>query len=230
MVGTALGLVAIYGRNVPWREDWNMVPPLVGKEGNLFEWLWVPTAEHRLPLPKAIYLALLKVSGGDFRIGMFANVLMLGGLCLAMLLMAWRLHRAETRLADVFFPLVLLHLGHLENMILGWQITFVLPVVLVCVWLFIIVHDRWPLSPKLAVTAGLMLVSLPLSAAIGLIFTPFVAFWLVAGTLLHCRNMTARWIVPFQIACVLVSVVTVGLYFASPSGDQCRILELYRRS
>jgi hypothetical protein len=215
MVGTALGLIAIYGRNVPWREDWYMVPPLVGKEGNLLEWLWAPVMEHRLPFPKAIYLVLLKVSGGDFRIGMLANVLMLGGLCLAMLLMARYLRGGETRLADAFFPLVLVHPGHMENMIFGWQIAFVVPTVLVCMWLLIIVSDRWPLSR--AVTAGLMLVLLPLSAAIGLIFTPFVAFWLAAGTLLHRRNMSARWIAPFQIACVLVSVVTVGLYFASPS-------------
>jgi hypothetical protein len=217
MVGTALGSIAIYGRNVPFFDDWYMVPALVGKEGNLLEWLWTPAMEHRLPFPKGIYLALLKVSGGDFRIGMLANVLMLGGLCLAMLLMARRLRGGETRLADAFFPLVLLHMGHMQNIIWGWQIAFVVPTVLVCVWLLIIVGDRWLLSPGVAVTAGLTLVLLPLSAAIGLIFTPFVAFWLAAGTLLHRRNMTAKWIVPFQIACVLVSVATVGFYFASPS-------------
>src|SRR5438309_3316190 len=58
----------------------------------------------------------LKISGGDFRIGMVANTLMLAGLCLAMILTARRIRGGQTRLADAFFPLALLHLGHWENM------------------------------------------------------------------------------------------------------------------
>jgi hypothetical protein len=46
------------------------------------------------------------------RIAMIANTLMLGMLCLAMILTARRLRGGQTRLADAFFPLVYLHLGH----------------------------------------------------------------------------------------------------------------------
>ena len=118
MVGTMLGWIGLYGSNLPWREDWFMVPALVGKEPHLLDWLWAQTMEHRTPIQKAVYLILLRASGGDFRIGMIVNSLMLGGLCLAMILMARRLRGGQTRLADAFFPLVLLHLGHLENIFL----------------------------------------------------------------------------------------------------------------
>lgn len=212
MVVTMLSWIAIYASNVPWREDWVMVPALVGKEPHLLEWLWAQTMEHRTPLQRAVYLILLRASD-DFRIGMIANTLTLGGLCLAMILMARRLRGGQTRLADAFFPLVFLHLGHLENIFLGWQIQFVISTSLACVWLLIIVGGRWPLSPKVAAAAGLTLVLLPLSGGNGMIFTPFVALWLAADTLLYRRDMTARWIVPFQSACVIVSIALAGLYF-----------------
>jgi hypothetical protein len=228
MLSVVLGCVAMYGRSVPWREDWYMVPALAGQEQDLLHWLRAQHVEHRLPFPKAVYLVLLKISGGDFRIGMIANTLMLAGLSLAMILTARRirglrlierwlkagvLESGQTRLADTFFPLALLHLGHWDNMVWGWGIAFVIPTVLVCVWLLIIVRCPWPLPPKIAVTAVLTTVLLPLSCAIGLIFTPFVALWLAAGTLLYERSTSPMWVVPFQSACVIISIVFACYYF-----------------
>jgi hypothetical protein len=213
MTGVVLGCIAIYGHNVPLAEDWVMVPPLVGREPNLLQWLWAQNNEHRLPLQKAVYLVLLKASGGDFRIGMLANTLMLAGLCLAMIVTARRLRGGQTRLADAFFPLALLHLGHWENMVWGWQIQFVISTGLVCVWLLVIVRENWPLPPKPALAAGLTLVLLPLSGANGLLFTPFVALWLAIGTLLYRGEMTATWLTPFLSACVIISIALSGLYF-----------------
>src|SRR6516165_3863760 len=223
MLSIVLGCVAMYGYSVPWREDWSMVPALVGQEQNLPHWLWAQTVEHRVPFPKAVYLVLLKISGGDFRIGMIANTLMLAGLSLAMILTARRIRGEQTRLADTFFPLALLHLGHWDNMIWGWAIAFVIPAVLVCVWLLIIVRCPWPLPPKIAVTVGLITVLLPLSSAVGLIFTPFVALWLAAGAILYQRGTSPRWVVPFQSACVIISIVFACRYFVHyvppPSGQ-----------
>ena len=184
MVAAMLGWITAYGRNVPWDEDWVMVPALVGKEPHLLKWLWAQTEEHRTPIQKVVYLVLLKASGGDFRIGMIANAVALGGLCLAMILIARRLRGGQTRLADVFFPLILLHFGHFENIFRGWQLQFIISAGLVCVWLLIIVGGRWPLSSKVAVIAGITLVLLPLSGGHGMIFTPFVVLWLAAGVLL----------------------------------------------
>ena len=46
-----------------------------------------------------------------------------------------------------------------------------------------------------------------------MIFTPFVALWLVGGTLLYRDEMRARWMTPFQITCVIFSIALIGLYF-----------------
>jgi len=213
MTGIVIGGIFTYSHNVPLAEDWDMVPALTGQQPNLLEWLWAQNNEHRLPLQKAIYLVLLKLSGGDFRIGMIASTLMLAGVCLAMILTTRRLRGGQTRLADAFFPLALLHLGHWENMVWSWQIQFVISTLLVCVWLLIIVRDRWPLPPKIALAAGVILVLLPLSGANGVLLTPFVASWLAAGTVLHRRCTTSTWITPFQSACVILSIASAGLYF-----------------
>src|SRR5258708_2618059 len=111
MTAIVLTCVVIYGRNLPWREDWDMVPALTGQQPNLLEWLWAQNNEHRLPLQKVLYLVLLRISGGDFRIGMIANTLMLGGLSLASILTARRLLGGRTRLSDACFPLACLLAG-----------------------------------------------------------------------------------------------------------------------
>jgi hypothetical protein len=213
MVATMLSWVALYDANVPWKEDWLMVPALVGKEPQLLKWLWAQTMEHRTPLQRAVYLLLLKFSDGDFRIGMITDVLMLGGISLVMLLMARHLRGGETRLADVFFSLTLLHLGHTEQIFLGYNIQFTISVALICTWLIIIVGRCWPLSPKVSVIAGLTLVLLPLSGGNGMIFMPFAALWLAAGTVLYRREINPRWIVLFDSSCIFVSIALVGLYF-----------------
>jgi hypothetical protein len=213
MFGTLLSFALIYGYNVPWREDWVMVPALVGKEPHLLQWLWAQTMEHRTPIQRAVYLALLRATGGDFRIGMIADVLGLGFLCLAMTLIARRIRGGQTSLADAFFPLVLLHLGHAEHVFLGYNLQFLISIGLCCIWLLIIVGYDRPLSPKLALTAGLTLVLLPLSGGNGMLFTPFVALWLAGTALLYRREMAERWVFPFQVGCVIVSLAFVGLYF-----------------
>lgn len=219
MTAILLGCIAVYGHDVPLSEDWDMVPALVGRQPDLLGWLWAQNNEHRLPLQKAVYLFLLKISGGDFRVGMLADTLMLSGLCLAMILTARRLRGGQTRLADAFFPLVLLHPGHMENLIWGWEIQFVISTGLVILWLLIIIRETWPLPPKIALGAGSLLLLLPLCGANGVIFTPFAAFWLATGTALFCRETAARWIVPFHIACVAVSIALAGLYIAEYEQD-----------
>src|SRR5262249_28769424 len=102
---------------------------------------------------------------------------------------------------------------HWENMGWGWQIVFVISVILVCAWLLIIVDNSWLGSPKIAIAAGLVVVLLPLSGANGLLFTPFAASWLAAGTLLRRREIIKGWIPAFHSICVMVGTALTGLYF-----------------
>ena len=140
MILIALVCIAKYGRNIPLCEDWLLVAPLTGNEPDLVGWLWAQNNEHRTPLPRLILLGLLKVTG-DFRVGMYFNVITLGVLAFFLIQFARFLRRGRTSFADAFFPIILLHMGNWENLVFNWQVHFVLPVALICgVLLVIICH------------------------------------------------------------------------------------------
>src|SRR5690606_12878644 len=69
----ALLVIALYGRDLPLAEDWLMVAPLTANEPSLLHWLWEPNNEHRIALPRLLYLGILTLAGGDFRAGMVVN-------------------------------------------------------------------------------------------------------------------------------------------------------------
>jgi hypothetical protein len=165
------------GRNIPFEEDWLMVAAMTGHQPDLPSWLWSQNSEHRLPLPRLVNLAILRVTG-DFRATMVLDALLLGALVAGMILIARRLRGGRTSPADAFFPLLLLHLGNWDNLVWAWQIQFVLPTVLAGVLLLVIVSRTRPPAPGIAILAGLALLGLPLSGANGLVFTPFLAGWL----------------------------------------------------
>src|SRR5262249_42934019 len=84
MTAAAPVLVGAYGDNVPWWDDWVMVPTLTGTQPVTLGWLWAPHNEHRIPLGKLLYLGLLRPAGRDFRAGMVFQVVALAGLAFAM--------------------------------------------------------------------------------------------------------------------------------------------------
>lgn len=224
MMAIALVNLVKYGRNIPLAEDWLFVAPLTGHESNLLHWLWSQNNEHRIPLFRLIVLILLKLTHGDFRVGMFLSIISLGGLSLAMLQVAQSLRGGRTRFVDAFFPITLLHLGHWENLFWSWQFNFVLSVVLTGVVLLILVSQRFPMTPVAAIIAGVCLMLLPLCGATGLLFAPFLALWFGYCGLLHWnsnwRNWTARepegktrWSGRFLIGSAVVALCLTGLYF-----------------
>src|SRR5688572_15035986 len=73
MTLAALGYVLAFGHNIPWGDEWEFVPALTGREPAGLPWLWAQHNEHRLPLPRAIYLGLFRLTG-DFRAGMVLQV------------------------------------------------------------------------------------------------------------------------------------------------------------
>src|SRR5439155_19383440 len=74
LVVAAVGYVIHFGSNVPFWDDWNMVDVITGAQPATLQWLWSPYGGHRLPLPRLILFGLYKLSGADFRVGMYFNV------------------------------------------------------------------------------------------------------------------------------------------------------------
>ena len=182
LLAMAFTSVAMWGRNIGLAEDWFMVPAMTGNEPDLAAWLWSQNNEHRLPVQRLIYLGLLRLTG-DFRSGMVFSQLLLAGLGLAL---AWAAARARgrPRWRDAVFPLALLHLGHWENLVWGWQIQFVWSTVLAgCV--LALVARKGVLGLRAGLAASLLLALLPLSGANGIVVAAAMAPWLAAHAIVR---------------------------------------------
>ena len=117
MLVSGLAFVRSFGSNVPFWDDWTMVRVVTGRDPITLAWLWAPNNEHRIPIPKLAYVALVRGSGFDWRSGMYANVFCLG-LLSAGLIVAVGKSRGYTAYSDAIFPLVLQHLGQKRELVM----------------------------------------------------------------------------------------------------------------
>lgn len=205
--------LARYARDIPLAEDWLMVPALVGEEPSLAGWLWSQNNEHRLPLPRLVHLGLLELTAGDFRAGMVANILVLGGLGLALAWLARRLRGGDSRPQDAFFPLALLHLGHWNNLFWSWQLQYVLSLVPVCGFLALALTCRTPPGVRWSLGALAVAIALPLCGANSLLFAPALAVWLVAVGTSALRQPAGRTAARLCLVAAAIAVAGVVAYF-----------------
>ncbi len=205
-----------FGRIIPLTEDWLCIPALTGNQPHFAQWLWEQNNEHRVPFPKLLIYLVLKAGHGDMRIGMLFNILLLAGLSAALILTTQYLRGWRSSVADAYFPLLLLHLGHAENMFWSWQATQVIPTVLACIVLLAIICDPLLESRTACLLSAISLLMLPLSGGNGLIYTPTLAAWLVySGVRQRFRTVGgAGWRNGrLLISAALLSQVLTGIYF-----------------
>src|SRR5262249_54275577 len=167
----ALGLIATHGCNVLRVDEWELVPFLSGTSPVTFASLWEQHNDHRIPVPKLVLLALYRAAGDDRRLAMYANAAALAVLALALV---WAVGRARGRTAvtDAFFPLALLHWGHCDSLLWAWQISFLIPTVLVGV-LFLLLLPGTGHAPRLT-PSFLPPPCLPLLPLCGAVALPYV--------------------------------------------------------
>jgi hypothetical protein len=218
-----------YGRNIPVVEDWLLVPAITGNE-NIPDWLWRQNSEHRVPLPKLILFGLLKLTHGDFRVGAYFNILIVGAASALMISGLRHLRGGTTRIVDAFVPLTLLHMGHWENFSWSWQLTQTFACVLILLMILTTVLRPYFDNARSAIFGGLGLVCLPLCGAPGMLASTFFGPWLTYCTIrnhsLARKGTVPRWISMFLFSCVLIAATLAifylrGLpvtgYFKSPS-------------
>lgn len=183
----ALLFVRAYGSNVPSWDDWDMVPVLTRAQPVTGDWLWSQHNEHRVPLPRLVFLGLDRLVAVDFRVTMYADALAVGLLAAAFVWTAGRL-RGRSTLADLFFPLVLLELGQAVNLLWGWQLEFFASAVLAGIALLAVAGSGTTLTlRRAAIAVGLCALLLPLTGANGLGMVPALATWPLALALLPAR-------------------------------------------
>jgi hypothetical protein len=212
LLAITFSYTAIYTRNIGIQEDWFMVGPWVGKEPDLLGWLWSQNNEHRLPLGRLIYLGLLKVTN-DFRSGMVLSQLLMATLSLVLVWAMVQARNGVHRLSDILFPLALLHLGHWENLMWGWQIQFVSSTFLGGLVLALLIYAPTPrLGGSLVVAVSLVL--LPLSGANGIAVALGMVPWTVAVAFLQRRTPGSDVRVPIiLLAAAALSVAVSITYF-----------------
>jgi len=214
MVVAAFALVYRYGSNVPYIDDWAMVAYITGSVRITPQYIWEQHNEHRVPVPKLILLGLYKLTGGDFRCGMYFNVSVLGGLAIVMIWVADRL-RGRLIFADAFIPLLLLNWGHYEQILWSIEVQKSLSTFLIATAYMIMLLKGNELTPKAAVQISLCLVLLPLCGGYGMPFVVLMSGWIgcvgLKGWFSNESGKKRSSIVLVVLA--LISLGMVGLYF-----------------
>jgi hypothetical protein len=203
-----LAYVYCFGRNLPYWEDWDLVPVLSGAHAFDLKWLFVQVLEHRYVLGKALLYLIWLASDGDFRLAMWINALLLIAITYVYLRAARSL-RGRASFADAFFPLLLLHWGHNENLIFFVQLWFVLPLALFSIALVAIITGWWQERRGTAVL-GLCVLLLPLNGAMGLLLAPPLIAWITLAAWIRRTTTVIAW--PLLIAGA-TTLIFSGMYF-----------------
>ncbi len=211
----ALAFVVKYAFAVPFGDEWLWMDRITGAEPVTLSWLWSSHGEHRIFLPRLIYILLGEATGYNFRAGVFYDVAILIALSLGFLLVIKRA-RGRSRICDAFFPLVLLNWGQYENLMWGFQVNFFTSVVLEGIVLLIVYRCEATLSLKQAAAAFVCLLALGSCGSYGIVYLPTMACWLAFAAVLHWRSdekaAKRNAILIALMAATLVSFVAFYLY------------------
>jgi hypothetical protein len=211
----ALAFVLTYGSYVPFMDEWESVPVLTGEQPVTIDWLWAQHSEHVVPLPRILLLAMYKLSGGDFHIGLVANVLALGALALAMILLAKRL-RGQTSYLDAFFPLVLLNLDQ-ELIFIALCMNIIVSTTLAGIVFLVVMRQGREFALGNMILAGICVVLLTFSGSSGVALVPALGLWLgyVAVAQWHSRGPQGRRNSLLLGGLTAAALVLVPVYFGS---------------
>jgi hypothetical protein len=172
----AVAFVFALGSNCPNADEWEFVPALTHHEP-LDPWLWAQHNEHRLPLPRLVYYGLFQLTH-DFRAGSLLQIALLSGTSLALMRLAARL-RGYPDWTDAFFPVSIVHVGHWENLLIGYNICFAFILVLETAIGVIALHTTRENAFRSGCRAGVLMALLCLCGGGGVVTALPVALWLV---------------------------------------------------
>ncbi|MEO6709623.1 MAG: glycosyltransferase, partial [Planctomycetota bacterium] len=213
MLAAAFTFVARYSSSMPLWDDLEWSPYVDSSVTPSATWWWSNFNEHRIPLPRAFFLALVRTFH-DIRSGMYFDVGLLGAVAFAMILLARKL-RGRTSYSDAFFPLLWLTWGNCDNLLMMHQISLIVPSAITCALLIMFTATPEPPSWKRSLAIGLCLFSLPLCGAPGLTPAPAIILWLCyAGwRLIRSDAPGARTSGRVLLAFALATVALIGFYF-----------------
>src|ERR1035438_1787020 len=95
------------GYRYPWSDEWDFVPMLTGDVPVTAKWLWAQHNEHRIVIPKLIYLFLFR-TWPDFRFPILFVTVFMGITSLIMMSISQKI-RGCSQMFQMYFPLLLLN-------------------------------------------------------------------------------------------------------------------------
>lgn len=201
-------------RNVPYWDEFAMVPVMTGVEPVSLRWAWGLHNEHRPAISRLVMAGLYRTFGNDFRIVRYANALLFSAMAAAMLVLA-RTLRGSTRATDAVLPLTVLNLAQAECLVNGFAMNLILSSLLAIVLIVTAGLARaGGRARMLAPTLGLCLVLLPLTGGSGLTMIPPLALWL-AGYVMWgwwSGERPSVWSRAIGLALLLAGAALVVLY------------------
>ncbi|MEJ5276802.1 MAG: hypothetical protein WHU94_12915 [Thermogemmata sp.] len=205
----AVMFVLMFVANAPYADEWEFVPVLVGAEP-MGPALWAQHNEHRMPLSRTIYFVTFRWTK-DFRTGSLLQVVMLAMLCLGLLRLVGR-WRGQNDWPDLFFPLTLLHAGHWENWIMGYQLCFVLYTVGVTLLMVVAITAERSSVVRTAWFAGLLAFLVATTGGFGLPVALATSLWLgYLAVLLGRERRRTEALIPLGL--LLAVLVYLAAYF-----------------
>lgn len=211
--GGAIAGAFFFGYPLPIRDELSLVPYVSGARPVTWSWLWSLYGDHRLPLPRLIYVVLVRASGRFESVAVF-NVLA-ASVAAAVLLVALHRNRGHLLVTDLFVPLALLQWGQ-HALVRGFNIQFACATALSTIWLAGVLVSGSSLTRRTALLTGGCIGGLVLCGGSGVLLVPVLALWLLYAAW-HRRlpekasDRTELWI---PIVFASLSLVLVFLYFA----------------
>lgn len=209
MLAAGLWLVKRYGFRMPIFDEWCFFDVLMGVQPLTLDWLWAPLNEHRMLLPRLVYLGLTWASGYRFHAAAYVSFFLLAAAAAALVLTARRL-RGYTRLSDAFFPCLLLNWGAVTNLPWGFQICFAIPAALTALALVVVVRRGRELTLGAAALLTAILLAAGLCGAFSLPLLPPLGAWLLYAAL---RRWLARRTAPHALRdAALLCLMALALF------------------
>ncbi len=200
---------------VPFGDEYDIVPIVTGNQSLTLEWLWAPHNDHRIPLPRLVRWCLITAFGGDFRSCVYA-IPVISGLGAVGAVFAITRIRGRSSLADLFFPLIILHWGQVENLIWGFDLANVLPAILSIGVLFLAAWRPGIPDARVCLTASIGLLAILLCGGGGLLLAGPMSLWLAWSNYQGLRASQRRSDTAIRVAAMVMVALTWGvtiLYF-----------------
>ena len=169
--------IARHGHNLPANDEWVFVPITYASWSEKIQWIGERHMEHRFPLARFIYLGLLEATDYDYRAGMWMTLGLLGALRRRAYMAAPCRLRGHTSIADSAFVFLFLHVGHTENLLMGYQIAFTITVLALSLFALLVAYSDTMPASRAAAWGALCLVTIALGGWLGLVFVPAVGLW-----------------------------------------------------